>query len=170
MRRVVAWAVLAAFAALLIPLVVEGQPRRAALIVLVVAVGGAALRRLVPLVEADEPDDPGMPRLRFRRTRWEPTVSLSPSLRRFERMVHFGPKNTYTASHRLLPRLRALASDRLRTHMGVDLEESPEEARAVLGEAAWELLRPDWAEGRRHFDPGPSLDDLEMVVEAVERV
>jgi hypothetical protein len=85
-------------------------------------------------------------------------------------MVHFGPKNTYTASHRLLPRLRALAAGRLHTRLGIDMEEDPEAAQAVLGDAAWDLLRPDWAEGRRHFDPGPSLDELEMLVAAIERV
>lgn len=72
------------------------------------------------------------------------------------------------ADGRLRPRLRALAADRLALR-GIDLDEEPERARAVLGEDAWQWLRPDRPPAHDRRAPGPSPDHWAAVVAAVEQ-
>jgi hypothetical protein len=72
--------------------------------------------------------------------------------------------------HRLRPRLRGIAADRLAADHGVLLDEQTGSARRLLGEEAWELLRPDRDPPADRFGPGMSLPELQRIVAAVERL
>ncbi|GEM_PF-6902496 len=65
----------------------------------------------------------------------------------------------------LRPRLRELAAAALATR-GVDLDAHPERARTLLGDAVALVLPRD--EAPRRDEPGPDLDELEQLLDAVE--
>jgi hypothetical protein len=80
-------------------------------------------------------------------------------LRSLERVEHDcvqGLANPVDLHRRLRPRLREIAALRLAARHGIDLDQRPEAARAVLGEELLELVRAD----RPHPDEltGPRLD------------
>ena len=75
-----------------------------------------------------------------------------------------------TLHYQLRPRLRAIADDRLAAGHGLSLDRDPDASRRLLGDEAWELLRPD-----RQAPSGPrraatSGAELERIVSAVERL
>jgi hypothetical protein len=73
--------------------------------------------------------------------------------------VHFG----------LRPVLREIAAHRLRRGHGVDLDGAPEAARLLLGEVAFEVVRPDRPPpGDRLAPGGVSSADLAGIVDRLE--
>ncbi len=166
MRYVGVAGAFATFAAILFEGLMTGRgDPRLGYWVLAPAIGFLALRFLTT-TDSDESD--GRLRPLIRRRGWEPDPGLPASLRRAERLVHHGPRDTHTAAHRLLPTLRELAVERLNDFRGVDLEHP--EARALLGDPAWCLLDPGWSSARHPGAPGPSLAELESTVAAIERI
>ncbi len=103
-----------------------------------------------------------------RRTPAESELSTPPSLRRSERLVRYGPRDSHTASHRLLPALRELASERLADRHRLSFD-TPQ-AKALLGHDVWELLAPSWAAARTLSSPGPTRAQLEQAVTAIEEL
>jgi hypothetical protein len=91
-------------------------------------------------------------------------------LERLERDVYLSLGNAFYLHHRLRPVLREVAASRLLLRHGLDLDERPQDARVLLGEAAWSWLRPDRTEPRDRWAPGPPLAELTAVVDAVERI
>jgi hypothetical protein len=91
-------------------------------------------------------------------------------LARLEREVHLSVGSSFYLHHRLLPMLREVAASRLLLRHGCDLDTRQENARALLGEEAWSWLRPDHPEPRDRWAPGPPLDELTAVVDAIERI
>lgn len=91
-------------------------------------------------------------------------------LERLEREVYLSIGSSFYLHHRLLPMLREVAATRLLLRHGLDPEQRPEDARLMLGETAWSWLRPDLAEPRDRWAPGPPLAELAAVVEALERI
>jgi len=91
-------------------------------------------------------------------------------LERLEREVYLSLGSSFYLHHRMRPVLREIASHRLLTRHGVDLDEKPEAAAVLLGETAWDWLRPDRQEPRDRWATGPPYDELEAVVDAVERI
>lgn len=89
-------------------------------------------------------------------------------LLRVERELELGIANAGSAHHRLLPRLRTAAAARLAARHGVELDRRPDVARALLGDEAWELLRPDRPEPPDRFAPGVPREIVAAVVERVE--
>lgn len=69
---------------------------------------------------------------------------------------------------RVRPIVREIAASRLQTGHGVDLDTDPEAARRLLGQAAWELVRPDRDVPVDRFSPELDVADLRVVVEALE--
>jgi hypothetical protein len=69
----------------------------------------------------------------------------------------------------LRPLVRPLAAMRL-ARRGVDLDRRPEDARALLGEQLWELVRADRARGSNRVEGGISVAALESVIERLERI
>jgi hypothetical protein len=92
-------------------------------------------------------------------------------LRSLERIEHDciqGLANPVDLHRRLRPILREVAAQRLAARHGIELDQRPEAARAILGEEAWELVRPD----RPHPDElaGTRLDaaGLRRVLDILE--
>ena len=91
-------------------------------------------------------------------------------LERLEREVYLSLGSAFYLHHRLRPILREVAANRLLLRHGCDLDGRPEEAHALLGDPAWEWLRPERPEPRDRWSPGPPLAELTAVVDAVERI
>ena len=88
-------------------------------------------------------------------------------LERIERRVALGVTHTGDFHATLLPQLRQLAVPLLAAR-GVDLDRDPGAARAVLGDDAFELLRPDQARPSDPFAPGVPAERLAGAVDALE--
>jgi hypothetical protein len=69
----------------------------------------------------------------------------------------------------LRPLLRPIAAMRL-ARRGVDLDRHREEARAVLGEPLWELVRADRGRGSNLAAGGISAAGLQSLIERLERI
>ena len=104
---------------------------------------------------------------RYRRAHAE---RLPPRLVEIERLARFSQTSHVDFDHRLLPRLRLVADDRLLAVHGLTMGGSPEQARTILGETAWSILRPDRQLAADVGIPGPSAAELEAVVGAIEGI
>jgi hypothetical protein len=89
---------------------------------------------------------------------------------RTEREITLGIASAGHLHQRLLPILREAAAARLAAGHNVDLARRPDAARKVLGEDAWQLLRPDRPEPRERDDPGIPMRQLRAVVETLEKL
>jgi hypothetical protein len=68
------------------------------------------------------------------------TVERPAGLEEVERAVDFAAWNPADLDRRLRPLLREVAAHRLQTRRGIDIDRSPEAARQLLGEVAWDLV------------------------------
>lgn len=93
-----------------------------------------------------------------------------PELVRTEREITLGTSSAGHLHQRLLPILREAAAARLSTGHNVDLARRHDAARALLGEDAWELLRPDRPEPSDRNDPGIPMRRLRDVVSTLEQL
>jgi len=93
-----------------------------------------------------------------------------PELVRTEREITLGLSSAAHLHRRLLPILREAAAARLSTGHNVDLGRRPEAAKALLGEDAWELLRPDRPEPHDRNAAGISMRRLRDAVSTLERL
>ena len=97
----------------------------------------------------------------------KPEPSPPEELLRMDRQLVLGSADADHAHRRLLPLLRSVAAARIAARHGFELERRPEQARALLGEDVWELLRPDRPEPPdRHADGVPH----KSIVAVIERV
>ena len=71
---------------------------------------------------------------------------------------------------RLRPLLADVAAHRLATRHGVDVERAPDRARALLGDEAWDVVRPDVSPPSDRLGPGIPTARLEHVVDMLERL
>lgn len=161
---------IAGLAAALVAAVVQGQltdrgDARLGYWLLAPLIGFLAIRLMTRAGSAG-PD--GRLRSLGRRTPAESELNIPPSLRRSERLLRHGPRDAHTASHRLLPALRELASERLADRHRVAFD-TPQ-AKALLGHDVWELLAPSWAAGRKPSSPGPTPLQLEQAITAIEEL
>ena len=83
-----------------------------------------------------------------------------------EREVELAVSREFYFHSTLRPLLQQLAADRLRIRHGIALDDPL--ARDLLGERAWELIRPDRAPPRDRVAPGPPAEQLGQVVQALE--
>ena len=93
-----------------------------------------------------------------------------PSLARIELEAALGVAGSFDLHHRLVPRLRSIASGLLASRRQVSLDASPATARDMLGDATWELVRPDRAAPEDRLGRGITPEDLAHVVDALEGV
>jgi hypothetical protein len=119
----------------------------------------------VALVRAAARALPGERRPRRRRV---PPPAEPEILTRLRRQLEMAQGSSLDAHYRLRSELREIASALLRRHRRVELDESPDEAHALLGDVAWELLRPDRVPPEDRHARGLTADDLQRVVEALE--
>lgn len=98
----------------------------------------------------------------------KPAASQPEELLRMDRVLVLGSADADHAHRQLLPLLRATAAARLAARHGLELERRPEEARALLGDDVWELLRPDRPEPKNRHGPGVPHERVAAVIERVE--
>jgi len=107
--------------------------------------------------------------------RFESALSARPEeasqpveLLRMERELVLGMADADNARRRLLPLLRAAAAARLASHHGIELEHRRDAAQELLGEEAWELLRPDRPAPADRHALGVPRERLVAVIERLE--
>ncbi len=93
-----------------------------------------------------------------------------PELVRVEREITLGSASAAHLEQRLLPLLREAAAARLAARHKVELDRRPEAARLLLGDEAWELLRPDRPEPGDRSAPGLPLRRIRDLVDTLERL
>ena len=93
-----------------------------------------------------------------------------PNLARIEHETALAAAGSFDLHFRLVPRLRALGAGLLSSRRQVSLTESPEAARAILGENAWELVRPDRPAPEDRLARGMPPRELSKVVDALEAI
>ena len=91
-------------------------------------------------------------------------------LTRLEVDLAFAVESEAQLHSRLVPLLRTLARARLSTRHGVDLERRPEDARALLGDEAWRLVRPDRPAPHDLLARGLPARRLAAVVDVLEKL
>ena len=90
-------------------------------------------------------------------------------LRQVDRALTAAQASEVGVDRDLRPLFRPIAAMRL-ARRGVDLDRHPEEARAILGEQLWELVRADRARGSNLVTGGISTVGLESLIERLERI
>ena len=95
------------------------------------------------------------------------TAARPASLEAVERLVAGATAHAGDLHFRLRPLLREIAGGALRAR-GVDLDRHPEAARALLGDEAWEIVRPDRPRPEEPFAPGVAPDALGRVLDVLE--
>ncbi len=153
--------------ALAVFLVLRAGPTGLALRLWLVAVGAtltAALlgRALAGLTLAGTP----RARLRLPWRRSQPPDRLR-QLEALEHATGFALATAFDVHYRLRPHLARIAAHRLASR-GVRLEMQPVRARALLGDEAWELVRPDRPAPDNRGGSGLPAARLRRVVEALD--
>ncbi len=93
-----------------------------------------------------------------------------PNLARIEHETALAAAGSFDLHYRLVPRLRALGAGLLSSRRHVSLAESPEAAHAILGENAWELVRPGRPAPEDRLAKGMAPGELGKVVDALEAI
>jgi hypothetical protein len=125
------------------------------LVVLVRAVG-----------RADPPETPLRDPASSTRGRRRPPSSLA----RLEQLAALGVASSFDLQYRLLPPLRSIAGGLLASRRRVDLDGDGENARRILGDETWDLVRPARPAPQDRVSRGISPEELTRVVESLERV
>jgi hypothetical protein len=129
---------------------------------------GLALFAFIGIVRAAFPTTPSPFTASLRRPR-VPAERLG-ALMRLEREVSMAGSAAFDVHYRLRPSLVVLASGLLASRRGIDLVREPDRARAVLGEEAWEIVRPDRSPPTQRLGAGIDEAHLERIVSALERI
>jgi hypothetical protein len=90
-------------------------------------------------------------------------------LRQVGRALTAAQVSEFGVDRELRPLFRPIAAMRL-GRRGVDLDRHPEEARAILGEHLWELVRPGSFRGSNRVAGGISVAGLQSLIERLERI
>jgi hypothetical protein len=134
----------------------------AAYVLVLAAIGLAALTRSLSRAAEDRPASQ-FERL-LKRTPIE--HSRPAELVRIEREITLGASSAGHLYMRLLPLLREVAGAKL----GLDLERRSDRAKTLVGDDAWELLRPDRPPPGDRTAPGLPLRRLRALVDTLERL
>jgi hypothetical protein len=86
---------------------------------------------------------------------------------RLERTIEWSGESGLSAHTRLRPMLVEIAEARL-GRRGIRLDREVDEARRLLGPAAWDLVRPDRPAPQRRDTPGVPPGQLEEILDALE--
>ena len=108
----------------------------------------------------------GLQRRRARRVADSPPLE---QLRQIDRALTAAQASEVGVDRDLRPLFRPIAAMRL-ARRGVDLDRHPEEARAILGEQLWELVRADHAWGSNRVAGGISTVGLDSLIDRLERI
>ena len=91
-------------------------------------------------------------------------------LARLEQEVALGMAGSFDLHHHLRPRLRTIAAELLTARRRLSLDADQPEARALLGEEAWELVRKDRPPPADRLARGAEPEVLDRVVASLERL
>jgi hypothetical protein len=153
--------------ALVIALGVRPMPMERILAAYVLVLAAIVLVVLERVIRTDAaPDALWIFERALRRTKHAP--ARPPELVLTERDITLGGSNIGHFHSRLLPVLREAAATRLAAHHNVDLERQPDAARRLLGDDAWEVVRPDRPEPADPFTPGVPLARVRELVDTLE--
>jgi hypothetical protein len=135
--------------------------------VYLLCMGGVVLLALVRLTRAraagtSSPFDRAVAAMRSR-----PADSEDSTLARELELATFSAFHLHT---RVRPVLRDIAAHRLRARYGVELDREAARARELIGEQAWELVRPDRPPSADRLGRGPNLAQLARVVDELEAI
>jgi hypothetical protein len=90
-------------------------------------------------------------------------------LRRVGEALAAAEASAFGIDRDLVPILRPIAAMRL-DRRGVDLDRHREEARALLGERLWDLVRADRSRGANRVSGGIPAAELQSLIERLERI
>ncbi len=138
-------------------------------LVLIAAVVGGVLAERALRDMRYRPEAPSLlGRWRARQRPWKPERVRQ--LEELEHAVDFSLTTAFDVHYRLRPHLVRIAAHRLAVRRGIQLEADPAAARAVIGEAAWELVRPDREPPADRNARGTDLVSLRAVVAGLESI
>src|SRR4051794_27248444 len=127
---------------------------------------GLALLALIALVRNAYPHTPSPFEAHLRHP--HAPAERPAGLQRLEREVSMAGGSAFDLHVRLRPSLADLAGELLASRRGIDLSRDAGRARAVLGNEAWELVRPDRGPPSERHAPGIDALELDRVVTALE--
>jgi len=78
--------------------------------------------------------------------------------------------SSFDLQYRLVPQLRATAAGLLESRRGIVLDTDADAARRVLGDEAWELVRPMRPAPEDRVSRGLTPAQLSRVADALERI
>jgi hypothetical protein len=90
-------------------------------------------------------------------------------LRQVDEALTAAQASAFGVDRELRPLFRSIAAMRL-ARRGVDLDRHREEARAILGEELWELVRAERPRGSDRFAGGVSNAEQRSLIERLERI
>jgi hypothetical protein len=90
-------------------------------------------------------------------------------LRQVDEALTAAQASAFGVDRELRPLFRSIAAMRL-ARRGVDLDRHREEARAILGEELWELVRAERPRGSDRFAGGISNAEQRSLIERLERI
>ena len=102
--------------------------------------------------------------------RRSPRPSRPATLERVEREVVLSSGSAFDLHVRLRRRLRAITEHRLAAHRGLDLDAGTPEARELLGDDLWELVRPDRPMPTDRLAPGLPIRRQRDLLDRVETI
>jgi len=163
--RAVAWAAGLGAVPLALALIFLPGRRELALDLFVLLVAAGAIVALVRALSGIAPRAP------VRRVSVPARISQRlAELDRTERAVLLSASTAFDLHYRLRPILREIAGQRLASRRGLGLDTDTEASRAVVGEATWELVRPDREPPELRFARGIAASELREVVAVLERI
>jgi hypothetical protein len=147
-------------------------------------IGALVVYRLVAAVWDANPSPPlraWRSRMPARLARWvvrarararpnRPRSAIPAELARVEGLVIDSLTTASGVHRRLRPLARDIAADRLGLLRGLRIEAGGDAIRAAAGDRLWELIRPDRPMPANGFAPGFTIDELEAVVSALEKL
>jgi hypothetical protein len=158
----------AATLGLAVALAIRPDDRELALDVYLLLLGALALALLLAeTARLAPPLGPSQLELALRRRRLPP--ERLPELVRLEREVEMARQTSFDTHYRLRPVLREIAQGRLAAR-GVELDVDAASSERLLGEDAWELVRPDRRAPRDHLAAGVPLEQLDRALTSLEQL
>lgn len=165
-RRVVTAATFATIA-LVFAGALAGSLRGVALYAYVLVLGALGLLTLSRGLRSGLPRTPDLDQL----TRRPPAADERvPQLEAVVRRISAGRSSAFDLHYRLRPMVREIASAQLARRHGLDLDRRPEQARALLGERVWELVRPDRESPEQRLSRGWSTKQLAELIDELEAI
>jgi hypothetical protein len=102
--------------------------------------------------------------------RRRPQVARPRELAKLEREVVLGGATAFDAHMRLRPLLREIATHRLASRRGLELDAGGSAVLAILGDDLWALLRPGADPPSDRLAPGLPLPALRAALDTLERI